>query len=124
MSKKSQRTALAISSAFAGICNSLIGAGGGIIASYFLSRLCGDEFPDKRNIYATSQAAMLPGCVISCAVYSMRGSLDLSLSPLIALPAILGGLTGSFLLPRIKFDLLKAAFALLVIWSGMRMLIA
>ena len=124
MHKKTQGLALALSAILAGICNSLIGAGGGIITSFSLARFCGEDFPDKRNIYASSQASMIPGCLISCAVYSARGNLDLTLSPFIALPAILGGLLGSFLLPRIRLGWLKGAFALLVIWSGIRMMLA
>ena len=123
MPRNARRAVLALCAMVAGACNSLIGAGGGIITSYCLSRLYGEDFSDKRNIYATSQAAMIPGCIISCAVYSMRGSLDITLSPYIALPAALGGLFGSLLLPKIRLDWLKGAFALLVLWSGIRMMI-
>ena len=124
MLKAIKRIILALSAVVAGICNSLIGAGGGIIMSFSLSRLSGEDFPDKRNIYSNSQAAMIPGCALSCFIYSARGSLDLSASPFLALPAALGGLIGSLLLPKIKLGWLKGAFALLVIWSGYRMMAA
>ncbi len=124
MAKKIKRLILALSAVAAGICNSLIGAGGGIIMSFSLARLSGEDFPDKRNIYSNSQAAMIPGCALSCFIYSIRGSLDLSVSPYIALPAALGGLVGSLLLPKVKLGWLKGAFALLVIWSGYRMMAA
>lgn len=122
MSKAVKRCLLALSAVIAGICNSLIGAGGGIIMSFSLAKLSGEYFDDKRNIYSNSQAAMIPGCALSCFIYSMRGSLDLSVSPFLALPAALGGLCGSLLLPKIRLGWLKGAFALLVIWSGYRML--
>ena len=124
MFKKAKGFLLALSAVAAGLCNSLIGAGGGILMSFSLARLAGEDFPDKRNIYSNSQAAMIPGCALSCFIYSMRGSLDLSLSPYVALPAALGGLIGSLLLPKIKLGWLKGAFALLVIWSGYRMMVA
>jgi uncharacterized membrane protein YfcA len=124
MSVKIRNFLLMLSAVSAGLCNSLIGAGGGILMSFSLSRLAGEDFPDKRNIYSNSQAAMIPGCALSCFIYSMRGSLDLSVSPYVALPAALGGLIGSLLLPKIKLGWLKGAFALLVIWSGYRMMIA
>ena len=124
MTKKLKLTAISASAIAAGICNSLIGAGGGIIMSLALCRLCADDFPDKRSIYSNSQAAMIPGCALSCLIYSARGSLDLALSPYLALPAALGGILGCLLLPRIKLGWLQGAFALLVIWSGYRMLTA
>ena len=123
MVKKIKRLMLALSAIAAGLCNSLIGAGGGILMSFSLARLSGDDFPDKRNIYSNSQAAMIPGCALSCFIYSARGSIDLTVSPYIALPAALGGLLGSLLLPKIKLGWLKGAFALLVIWSGYRMMV-
>ena len=123
MAKGLKHLILALSAIAAGICNSLIGAGGGIIMSFSLSRLLGNDFPDKRSIYSNSQAAMIPGCALSCFIYSARGSLDLAVSPYIALPAALGGIIGSLLLPKIRLGWLKGAFALLVIWSGYRMMV-
>lgn len=124
MAKKIKRIILAISAIVAGLCNSLIGAGGGIIMSFSLSRLAGEDFPDKRNIYSNSQAAMIPGCALSCCIYSLRGSLNLASSRFLALPAAIGGIIGSLLLPKIKLGWLKGAFALLVVWSGYRMMTA
>jgi uncharacterized membrane protein YfcA len=117
--------ALAVAAMLAGFCNSLLGAGGGILLSLTMGRLLAVGEPtDRRDILATSQAAMIPGCALSCFIYSARGSLDLSASPFLALPAALGGLIGSLLLPKIKLGWLKGAFALLVIWSGYRMITA
>ena len=124
MAKRIKHVILGLSAIAAGICNSLIGAGGGIIMSFSLSRLAGEDFPDKRNIYSNSQAAMIPGCALSCYIYSLRGSLDLLSSRFLALPAAIGGLIGSLVLPKIKLRWLKGAFALLVIWSGYRMISA
>ena len=98
MKRRHENTILASAAALSGLCNALIGAGGGIILTGILAKLRGKDFPDKKDIYVNSQASMIPGCLISCAVYSARGNLDLTLSPFIALPAILGGLLGSFLL--------------------------
>lgn len=124
MKKNVKNALLAVSSAAAGLCNSLIGAGGGIILSFCLGRHFQDSFKDKRNIYVNSQAAMIPSCVISCVIYSMKGMLETSLFSPIAIPAIVGGVMGSLLLPKLKLGWLKTAFALLVIWSGFRMMTA
>ncbi len=124
MNKKLKNTLLASSSVAAGLCNSLIGAGGGIILSFCLNKHFSESFGDKRNIYVNSQAAMIPCCALSCIIYSMNGMLKVSRFSPIALPAILGGILGSMLLPKLKLGWLKTAFALLVVWSGFRMMTA
>ena len=122
MTKNAKKAILTISAVAAGLCNSLIGAGGGIILSFCLSKFFSNEFEDKRNIYVNSQASMIPGCALSCALYSMKGMLKISALSIIAAPAVVGGVLGSLILPRIKVGWLRTAFALLVIWSGFRMM--
>lgn len=124
MTKKVKSGILALASVAAGLCNSLIGAGGGIILSFCLNKFFPDDFEDKRNIYVNSQASMIPGCALSCALYSMKGMLNVQGFSILAIPAVIGGLAGSLLLPKIKVGWLKTAFALLVIWSGYRMMTA
>ncbi len=124
MTKRSKRGILALSSIAAGLCNSLIGAGGGIILSFCLNRYFAEDFDDKRNIYVNSQASMIPGCALSCVLYSIKGMLRVSGFSVLAIPAVIGGFIGSMLLPKIKVGWLKTAFALLVIWSGYRMMTA
>lgn len=124
MTTKAKKSILALSSIAAGLCNSLIGAGGGIILSFCLNKYFSEDFEDKRNIYVNSQASMIPGCALSCVIYSMKGMLNISGFSILAIPAVIGGLIGSMLLPRIKVGWLKTAFALLVIWSGYRMMTA
>ncbi len=123
MKQVSKNAVISICAAAAGLCNSIIGAGGGIILSFALGKLFSDKFDDKRNIYVNSQAAMIPGCALSCWLYSMQGMLNVKGFSLLAIPAAIGGFAGSMLLPRIKAGWLKTVFALLVVWSGIRMMI-
>ncbi len=122
MKERLKNTALALSAMAAGLCNALIGAGGGIILSFTLARFFSDKFPDKRNIYVNSQAAMIPGCALSCILYSARGMLNVRGFSVLAIPAVIGGFIGSLILPKIKVTWLKGVFAVLVIWSGIRMM--
>ena len=124
MNKKTKSGILALSSVAAGLCNSLIGAGGGIILSFCLGKLFSNDFDDKRNIYVNSQASMIPGCALSCAIYSIKGMLDVSGFSILAIPAVIGGFIGCMILPKIRTGWIKTAFALLVIWSGYRMMTA
>lgn len=123
MAQKTKNIFLAVTAAVSGFLNSLIGAGGGILLSLTLSRFFSDKFPDKRDIYVNSQASMIPGCALSCLLYSSRGMLDTAGFALFAIPAAVGGAIGSLLLSRIKSNLIQVIFAVLVIWSGVRMML-
>lgn len=124
MKQSYKKTIISLCATAAGLCNSMIGAGGGIILSLALAKLFSDDFEDKRNIYVNSQAAMIPGCALSCLIYSARGMLGVQGFSLLAIPAVIGGLIGSMILPKIKVGWIKTVFALLVIWSGYRMITA
>jgi uncharacterized membrane protein YfcA len=124
MAERIKRIIISMASVAAGLCNSLIGAGGGIILSFCLNKFASDYFDDKRNIYVNSQASMIPGCALSCALYSIRGMINFQGFSALAIPATVGGLIGGLILPKIKVGWIKGAFALLVIWSGYRMMVA
>ena len=116
--------ALAVAAMLAGFCNSLLGAGGGILLSLTMGRLLAVGEPtDRREILATSQAAMIPGCALSCMIYAQSGTLDLNGFSLLAIPAVIGGAVGAILLSRINSRWITRIFSALVIWSGMRMMV-
>lgn len=108
---------------FAGIINGLLGAGGGILITYFLTYLLKNEETEKNDIFAHALLTMLPVSAVSFVVYIIRGyvSLDASLAYLIV-PAILGGVSGAYLLKKINFKIVKLLFTALVIYSGFAML--
>ena len=124
MIRKLKTVAIAITAILSGLVNSLLGAGGGILLSLALPSLTREHFPDRRDVYINSQAAMIPGCAISCLIYSMRGMLDTVGFSLFAIPAAAGGALGSFLLSKVKSGVIQILFALLVIWSGVRIVTA
>ncbi len=107
----------------AGIANGLLGAGGGIIAIYALSYALKDSDAEKKDIFANALCVMLPLSAVSCITYAISGNLSISGLGLYALPAILGGVTGGFLLHKIKTSALKKLFAALVIYSGIMLII-
>ena len=123
MDKKVKAVILSLTATLAGFCNALIGAGGGILLSFALVKLMKEDFPDRRDVYVNSQAAMIPGCALSCLIYGIRGSLDTTGFSIYAIPAAIGGVLGSLLLSRIKNVWIAKLFALLVIWSGARMIL-
>ncbi len=122
MPQNSKKTLIALAAVAGGLCNGLLGAGGGIILVFAVSRLCGHEFEDKKDIFANTQAAILPITAVSCLIYRVRGLLLFSDISSFALSGIVGGALGALALSKIKSSLLNRLFAIIIIWSGIRML--
>ena len=124
------RLAIAATGALAaGIANGLLGAGGGIILVFALSPALGglfekgEEFYTRRDLMAIYLSVMIPVSVVSAVRYGLAGTLDLSYSQRVIIPAILGGILGGFLLGRLKESFILKLFAFLVIYSGIAMIV-
>ena len=88
-----------------------------------MGSVIGDRFTERRQLLVTSQAAMIPCCLLSAIIYTASGGLDTSNFTVFAIPAILGGAIGSILLDKIKPIWIGRIFSALVIWSGLRMIV-
>ena len=103
----------------AGLANGFFGGGGGMLLVPLLTRWCGLE---QRKAFATSVAVILPLCALSAAIYFFRGGLELAT----ALPYLAGGLLGGFLggrvFKKLNMTWLRRAFALLILYGGVRAL--
>ena len=121
MEKKRPWLAPAVAGGLAGVANGFFGGGGGMVLVPLLTGRCG---LDQRRAFATSVAIILPLCVLSSVIYFFRGGLDLSA----ALPYLLGGLAGGWIGGRVfrklHMDWLRRAFALLILYGGVRSLLA
>ena len=106
----------------AGICNGLLGAGGGVIAVYALRMAFKDEVRDPRDIFANALCVMLPLSAISAIGYALMGKISTNGLSIFVLPAIVGGVCGALLLGRINAEALKNLFAALVIYSGIMLM--
>lgn len=113
--------------ALSGFVNGLLGAGGGVIATYYLaSKMAKKEKKGENSgtdIFANAVATMLPISAVSLAIYLAGGYRDVGV-PLAATAvcAAAGGALGSYLLTRIGTKVLKIAFSLLVAISGVMMI--
>ena len=76
----------------AGLANGLFGGGGGMVFLPILSRWGGLK---SRQLYATCVAVIFPVCAVSAAMYLWRGGMNWAS----ALPYLVGGLLGGWLLP-------------------------
>ena len=120
MQKKSgSKFRSAVAGGAAGLANGFFGGGGGMLLVPLLTRWCG---LDQRQAFATSIAVILPLCALSSAIYWLRGGLDFML----ALPYLLGGLIGGFLggrmFKKLNMVWLRRAFALLILYGGVKAL--
>ncbi len=107
----------------AGTLNGLLGAGGGIIIVYAVTRLLPEVAADKNGAFSTALCVMLPVSVLSAVIYSTRGHMSLEGFGIFILPAIIGGALGGLLLGKIKQDLLKRLFAVLIVISGIILIV-
>ena len=128
MKSKKRLFLVILGSMSAGIANGLLGAGGGIILVFALSSALGglfeggNEVYTKRDLMATSLSVMTPISAFSAVRYAVGGLLDTQYVASLILPAIAGGLTGGFLLNRLKEGFTMKLFAFLVIYSGIAMI--
>ena len=107
----------------AGFLNGLLGAGGGILIIFSLSRLFSNETEEQRDLYANALCVMLPISAFSCLRYALAGNLQITGFGVYVLPAIAGGILGAFLLGRLRSASLKRIFSVIVIYSGVFMIL-
>lgn len=119
---KKTRTRAAICGAAAGAINGLLGAGGGIILIPLFSKWL--KLP-KRETFATALGVMLPLAAVSAVSYLITG-VEVQLSQL--WPYLLGGAAGGYiggrLIKKIPIRLLRLLFAAILIYGGVRSLLA
>ena len=106
--------------AAAGLANGLFGGGGGMVFLPILSRF---GRLDQRRLYATCVGVIFPVCLVSAAIYLLRGGVSLAA----ALPYLAGGLIGGFLGGRlygkISTKFLKWLFAAFLFYAGVKYLL-
>ena len=110
----------ALAGGLAGLVNGFFGGGGGMVLVPFLTGTCGLE---QQKAFATSVAVIAPLCALSAGIYLLRGDPD----PVAALPYLVGGLVGGLLggrlLRKLSATWLRRAFALLILYGGVRALL-
>ncbi len=110
----------------AGICNGLLGAGGGVILVLALGWLLPYSEENGRSVYANALLVMLPLSCLTLWRYAQNGALDSLSSSSISLPlllgAALGGVVGGVLLGKLKNKFTNRIFAILTLISGVLML--
>lgn len=105
--------------AAAGLLNGLFGAGGGmVLAPLFL--LCG-KLEDK-EAFSSSICVILPLCLVSLTVYSLRGVLTLTGALPYLIGGLMGGILGGLFYEKVPVKVLHRLFGLVILWGGIRLL--
>ena len=101
-----------------GLCNALLGAGGGLLAvPFFRKNGC-----TQKSAQMLSLCVTLPLSALSAAVFLKRNYVTLSDAAPFVVPGVLGALSGTFVFQKSPDRVLHLAFALLLLWAGVRML--
>ena len=114
---KGKEKRLALSGAFTGAANGLLGGGGGMLAVPALQRA---GYPE-REAHATAIAVILPASLVSGAVYLAYGAAPPALLVPVALGVCAGGAAGAGLLSRLSSKWVSAIFALVMLAAGLWM---
>ena len=101
-----------------GVVNGLFGAGGGMLGVVVLERMQGLE---KDRAHATALIVMLPLSVVSLIVYLLRGALEWSVAPWVALGLVPGSIFGAKILGKLKGVWINRIFCILMLAAGVRL---
>ncbi len=117
--KMSDGMKYAMCGALAGIANGFFGAGGGMVLVPLFTRWI--KMEDK-TAFATSLAVILPLSVVSVIIYLIKGSVDFGVALPYLIGGLIGGTVGGKIFRRVSARFLHIAFALLIIYGGVRSL--
>jgi len=102
----------------AGVLNGLFGSGGGVVAVPLLER----AQIEQRKCHATSVVLIFVLSLVSTVMYAVGGRLDFSTAMQFIPAGLVGALVGATLLKKIKNDLLRRIFGVIILISAVRML--
>lgn len=113
-------SACLLAGALAGFVNGFFGAGGGMLLVPLLIHVA--KLPDKLA-FSSSIAVILPLCLVSIAVYAMKGLLPFHDALPYLIGGALGGLLGGVFFKKVSARVLHIALGALIVIGGGRLLL-
>lgn len=102
-----------------GIVNVTLGAGGGML-TVPLYKKCGF---DQKSAQINAVATILPITIISLIIYLFNGNVNFSEAFPYIIFGLPGAILGTFVIKKTSNKILKSAFAVFMLWAGIRMII-
>ena len=109
---------LLVFSAVAGFINGFLGGGGGVLIVALLLAVLKLH---QKHSQATALLVILPLTVVSAAVYLIKGNVDWIPTLWATLGVVVGGIIGALLLSKLKSNVAKIIFAVVLIAGGIKM---
>ena len=110
----------AVAGGAAGLVNGFFGGGGGMLLVPLLAGKCG---LGQQKAFATSVAIIAPLCTLSAGIYWLRGDLDITAALPYLAGGLVGGLIGGRVFKKLSVTWLRWAFALLILYGGIKALL-
>ena len=110
----------AAAGALAGLINGFFGGGGGMVLVPMLRDKCGLE---PQRAFATSVALIARLWALSAGIYWLRGGADIQTALPYLAGGLIGGLIGGRVFKRLSVKWLRRAFALLILYGGVKALL-
>ena len=105
---------------FVGFVNGFLGAGGGMLLVPILTLFLKME---SKLAHATAVFVIAPICLISGLTYVFKGVVDFKILLPVAIGTVIGGVAGTFLLKKLKSDVINIIFWCVMIFSGVWILV-
>lgn len=103
-----------------GFINGFMGAGGGMVLVPILTLLLKME---SRVAHSTAVFVIAPICLVSGITYILKGVVDWGLLLPVAIGTLVGGVAGTFMLKKLKNDVINIIFWCVMIFAGVWMLV-
>lgn len=100
-----------------GSVNIVLGAGGGMLTVPLYKKMGMDQKQAQINAVGT----ILPITIISSIIYLINGNVNFRNTYIYLIPGLIGSVIGTFVIKKTSNKFLTAAFALFMIWAGVRL---
>ena len=109
---------LVVFSALAGFINGFLGGGGGVLIVALLLAVLKLH---QKHSQATALLIILPLTAVSALVYLIKGNVDWAPTLWATLGVVIGGVVGALLLSKLKGNVAKIIFALVLVAGGIKL---
>lgn len=103
-----------------GFTNGFLGAGGGMLLVPCIIPILK---MDTKVAHATAILIILPICVVSGVIYAIKGAFEFDVFLPCIIGTIIGGVLGTFILSKLKNDVITLIFSLVMISAGVVMIL-